>query len=446
MVAVGSAIALFPPAGLATADARAAALVIGAIGLWATGTISETLTVLLLFTLAMLMKVAPPQVVFAGLVSSSFWLVFAGLVIGAAIKQSGLGARIAAHLAAALSQTYRGAMVGVVLFGLAMAFLMPSGTGRVVLIIPILAALAEHLGYSKGSKEYIGLLLGGIFGTYLPSYAILPGNVPNNVMAGIVETMFGWPIPYGDYLLQHFPVLGLVKTGVIIVVLLRLYRNESGSPVRAAVRPTTPMSPAERRLAVLLAVALAFWALDSIHKISPAWVGMVAAVFCLLPRFGLLPPKALQTINLEPALFVGGIISLGALVAHAGLGRHLATWALSSLSLAPDHPVASFVQLSGLATMLGLLTTQPGIPAVLTPLTSTLASAGGLPTGAVLASQVVGFSTVILPYTAPPLVMAMQIADLPRREVTRVCLITAAVTFVVLWPLDVLWLTLLGRL
>jgi hypothetical protein len=266
------------------------------------------------------------------------------------------------------------------------------------------------------------------------------------VLAGIVESSLGQPLAFGDYLLVHFPVLGLAKTLVLIGLLLALYQDKDRKAVRRAPIPAPPPSAIERRLALLLVIALAFWASDAWHHVSPAWIGMAAAVICLLPPTGLLPPKALQTINLEPVFYVGGIISLGALVTHAGLGQRLAVWALEVLALTPDHPWASFVHLCGLSTLVGLLTTLPGVPAVMTPLTSAFAAAGGLTPAAVLAAQVVGFSTVVLPYQAPPLVMAMQAADLPRGEMTRLCLTTAVITILVLWPLDILWLSLLGRL
>jgi di/tricarboxylate transporter len=444
IAAAGLIIATAPPLGTPPIDVRAGALIVGTIGLWASGLLAESLTALIFFTVAMLARIAPPEVVFSGLVSSAFWLIFSGLIIGAAIKQSGLGDRIAARLATALGQSYRGAMIGVVLFGLTMAFLMPSAMGRIALMLPILAALAEHLGYARQSRACRGLILGGVFGTYLPSSAILPANVPNNVLAGIVETTFGRPIAFGDYLLVHFPILGLAKTVMLIAVLLIFYRGEARAKPTARTIP--PMSAEERRLALLLAVALLFWATDSLHHISPAWIGMALAVTCLFPPLRLLPRKALQTINLEPVFYVAGIISLGALATHSGLGEQLARWVLTLLALPSHRPVANFADLCGLSSVVGLLTTLPGVPAVMTPLTTAFAAASGLTPATLLIAQVVGFSTVILPYQAPPLVMAMQLADLPRRDMTVLCLITAALTVLILWPLDILWLEWLGRL
>jgi len=446
LFAAGMVALVLHPAGLAPAQQRIAILVLGTIGLWASGLLAESVTALLFFTVAMLAKIAPPEVVFAGLMSSAFWLILSGLVLGAAIRHSGLGDRVAALLAARLDGGWRGAMTGVVLFGLAMAFIMPSAMGRIALMLPILAALAERLGYGRGGRAHTGLVLGGVFATYLPSSAILPANVPNNVMAGIAETALGHPLSFGHYLLLHFPVLGAAKALLLLAVLLVLYR--APAPRMAADRRPVraPVSPAERRLAVVLAVALGLWATDSLHHFSPAWVGLAAAVVCLLPPLRVLPPKALQTINFEPVFYVAGVISLGALVVHAGLGEHLAQWALHLLAPGQGQPVAGFLRLCGLATGIGLLTTLPGIPAVLTPLTDALAAGTGLSPTAVLAAQVVGFSTLVLPYQAPPLVMAMQVAELPRRDMTRLSLVTAAATILLLWPLDIAWLSLLGQL
>ena len=437
--------------GLPADQARIAALAMAAIMAWATGIIAEAITALAMFTIAMLAALAPPEIVFAGLASSAFWLILSGLVIGAAIRHTGLGSRIAAVMANRLRSrnghaSWRASLTGIVLFGLGMAFLMPSAMGRIALMLPILDALATHLGYQRQSRGYHGLLLGGIFATVLPSSAILPANVPNNVLAGLSETILHLPLSYGDYLITHFPVLGLGRVIVLLVVLRLIYGDGGPRLADQVAEILPPISAAEKRLSVLLLLSLLLWCSDSLHHLSPAWIGMAAAVICLLPSLELLPPRGLQTINLEPVFYVGGIISLGAMLAHAGLGQKLAEWCLHSLPLSTGHPVANFVSLSALSTIVGILTTLPGVPAVLTPLTETIAQSSGLPAATILAAQVVGFSTMLLPYQAPPLIMAAQAGNLPRSQFVRLCLWTALPCILLLWPLDMLWLRLLGIL
>ncbi len=93
---------------------------------------------------------------------------------------------------------------------------------------------------------------------------------------------------------------------------------------------------------------------------------------------------------------------------------------------------------------LGLMTTLPGLPAVLSPLAREFAAATGLPLETVLMLQVPVFSTVFFPYQSPPIVIAMQLGGVGLRHGTRLCLALAALTVLVLLPLDYFWWRLLG--
>lgn len=57
--------------------------------LWATSPLPEFMTALLFFAVAMIAKIAPPEVIFGGFASSAFWLVFSGFVLGIAIRKPG---------------------------------------------------------------------------------------------------------------------------------------------------------------------------------------------------------------------------------------------------------------------------------------------------------------------------------------------------------------------
>ena len=58
--------------------------------IFVSGIIMEYLAVLIFFTIITICQVAPPAVTFSGFASEGFWLIFAGVVLGASIKQSGL--------------------------------------------------------------------------------------------------------------------------------------------------------------------------------------------------------------------------------------------------------------------------------------------------------------------------------------------------------------------
>jgi di/tricarboxylate transporter len=93
---------------------------------------------------------------------------------------------------------------------------------------------------------------------------------------------------------------------------------------------------------------------------------------------------------------------------------------------------------------LSFVVTSNGVPALFVPLARDLAQASGLPLITVLMTEVVGYATPLLPYQAAPLVVAGSLGAIPFRENVRLCLLLAAVTALVLLPLDYGWFTLLG--
>jgi len=443
-VILGGAVLVVQP--LPGSENAALALTIACLGLWATGAVPEPVTAVIFFTAAMLLKAAPSGVVFGGFESAALWLIFGGLVMGVAVRDSGLADRIARRLSHAFGSSYGGLIAGVTLIGTTLGFLLPSSMGRVMILMPIALGLAARAGFRPGSNGHLGVVLAAAFGCHVSTFSILPANVPNLVLVGAAETL-GYPIPtYGAYLLLHFPVLGLLKTLVMVLLIVRFWPDVP-RPEAVVPQAPAPLTRSEGLLAVLLGLALVLWATDFLHHISPAWISMVVAVVLLLPRIGLVDRATLNNkISYGSLLYVAGIMGLGAMVDSSGLGRRLAEAILPLLPLAPDHPVGNFISLTALATVVSLVTTLPGAPAVLTPLTTQLAEASGLPVETVLMSQVLGFSNPILPYQSAPLVVALHLGGERLAPARDLCLLLALVTFLVLFPLDFLWWRLLGWL
>ncbi len=438
------------PEGASPEIMRAAALVVLAIGAWASVLLPEHLVAVSFFLAAMILHVSTPPVIFSGFASPAFWLVFGGLIIGAAVDRTGLGGRIARTLVRRFTGGYLATVAGVVTVCLALGFLMPSTMGRLVLLLPIVLALADRLGYLAGSRGRTGLVIATGFGSYLGPVAILPANVPNNVLLGAAQTFHGIQIQYFDWLLIHFPVLGLLKSILLVLVVWRLFDD---TPVRSEdaaaeeVVERSYWSGDEKRLALLLAAALALWATDAVHGVSPAWISLAAGLICLLPAVGLVPPQTFRDkVPINPLIYVAGILGVGALVAHSGLGEALAHVVLDNVSMDGEHPAKAFFALSLMTTLLGTVSTMPGIPAILTPIAGDLATASGLPLKTVLMTFVNGFSTVLFPYQVPPLIVLLQLGNIPASAAVRTALVTAFFTIILLLPLNYVWWRIIGLL
>lgn len=424
-----------------------AAIVVGfAIISWAFGLFAEPLTTLLFFLLVAIFHVARPEIVFSGFASTAWWLVLGGSITAIAVHSSGLGGRLAALLSRGVRRTYWRSVAAVALAAVGLAFVMPSTNGRILLLVPIVVAFAERLGFAPGRPGHTGLVLTAAAASYMPPTTILPANVPNSVLLGAADTLYGVKLTYGAYFLLHFPILGALKTAVLVWLVCRLFPEREALAVAPA-RAPGPLSPAERRLSVVLGLSLLLFATDFIHGISPAWIALGTGIVCLLPAMELVSAKDFaERINVTMLIYIAGILGLGAVVADSGVSRIVSADLVRLFPLAPGHTITDVAVLSAIGAGLGVLTTVTGVPAVLTPLAGDFAAATGLPLLTVLMLQVVVFSTVFLPFESPPMMVALQIGRVGIRPATKLCLALAAITSLLLLPLDYLWWRLLGYL
>lgn len=445
MIPVLSALLVFTPvADLFEGKQLATALlVVAGMVLFATSALPEFVSALVVLVLAMLLSLAPAEVVFSGLTSTACWLIVSGLVIGIAIAETGLAQRISNRFTRYLDSSYARLITGIVLMGILLGFVMPSSVGRVMLFIPIALAIAQNCGFAKGSNGQYGVVLAAAFGCHLPTFAILPANIPNMIMIGSAESIHGWTPMFAEYLLLHFPVLGALKAVLLVALILKLYPD---TPQKAPpVASNGGFSGNEMRLLVIMLATLGFWLTDSVHHISAAWIGLAAATLLLLPGIGMVSTKSFNDkLNLSSILVVAGLLGIASLINYSDISQVVGERVLDWLPLAPGQDATNFFALSLLAMFTGVVATLAGVPATLTPLATQISQMTGFSLEAVLMTQVFGFSTIMFTYQSVPLMMAMPLAGVPLIHAARLCLLLALLTVVLLLPLDYLWWQWLG--
>ncbi len=429
--------------GLPDTTGRAVGAVVIAAGLWGTAVVPAYFTSILFMFLAVALAIAPARVVFSGFQSTAVWLVFGGLVLGVAVKKTGLGARSVRAMLRSFPLSYRGIVWAVALCGLALSLFIPSASGRVVLLMPIVIALADRLGFAPGRPGRTGLVLAAGLGTTVPAFAILPANVPNIALIGAAESIYNAHFSYGAYLALNFPVMGLLSAIAIPTIVCRMF-PDTATTAQEADRHE-PWSGEERRLVVVLAIGLALWATDFLHHVSPAWVAMGAAILCVLPAVGALKPASIsKDVDYGPWLFVAGVIGLGAVVTHSGMGAAIARGLFSVVPLTPGNGPLNFAIMYVVGALTATLTTLPASPGILTPLAQGIADASGWPLHSVLMAQVPVWFLFPFAYQAPPIVLTLVMGQISPRRALKVMLPLMIFGIVVILPLQYLWGRLLG--
>ncbi|MBK17381.1 MAG: sodium:sulfate symporter [Rhodospirillaceae bacterium] len=449
-VALFGGVALFftpPPAGIDPVVMRAAGIVTLTVGLFATAAIPEFLSALIFFFLCVIVALAPPNVVFSGFFSGAVWLVLGGLIIGVGIEVSGLGARIAGKLERLFGDTYVRVIWGTVLLMSLLAFLMPSAVGRVAIMLPVVLALADRLGFETGSNGRAGLILAVGLGTLILPFSILPANVPNVVLAGAAEAAYNIRFSYTEWMLLHFPVSAIIGLVVLPVSIILIFPDKVAERPSDTVDDHQPWSFNEKKMLILLICTLLLWVTDNRHGASPAWVSLGAGIVCALPVVGVLPaPQVMQKMNFGPLIFLAAVVGMGAVVIDTGLGNFLAQQLTSQINLASDSGLEKFASVIGIGWVLQLVATLAGQPAIMTAISEPIAAATGWSLTNVLMMQVPAWALLIFPYQAPPLVATRAISGLAISQFLKLMLPFALVSALISVPLQYLWWQFLGFL
>lgn len=434
------------PDGISPLAMKGLAVSLFAVGLFATVAVAEHISALIFMAVAMILSIAPAEVVFSGFHSTAMWLMFSGIIIGVAVQKTGLGRFFVATALSRFLGGYHSLVIGVAIISLLLAFFMPSTMGRIILLVPLILALADHVGFEEGSNERKGLVLAAVCGTWMPSAAILPSNVPNMILAGVSERAFDIVFTYGNYLLTHFPVNGLFKACTLVLFILVLFPARKSASADTGEHDPAPKLRADGKILTgVLTITIGLWATDFLHHISPAWIGLTAAIVCMMPGIGILSADDFKTkVNFPSTIYLAGILGLGAVLVDSGAGNIIGDWLLAHVPLSKEAPFTSFASMIGLGMAINVSATAPSVPVIVGPLAGQISALTGFPIETVLMSQVIGYASIFLPYQVPPVVVGLYLGGISIRDGAKITLALAAVAVFLLIPLNYLWWSWLG--
>lgn len=421
---------------------QAAVLSAAIVTLWATGALPEDQTALVFFVSSSVMGLVGPDVIFSGFSTTALWLVFGGLVIGAAVRKTGVDRLIAAPIISLAGTSYWRAVCIVIGISLMLSFTVPSSMTRVMLVVPIILAFIERLGLGERGRN--GLIILTVLSSYYLGSGVLTANVPNMALTGSVERNLHFHLHFAVYLFTYFPILGLLKTAVLGVLISVVFFDQICKTPEHEFVPVAEVGLAPSKdqwvVGIVLGISLLLWVTDAWHGISPAWVALTAAIIFMFPGVDIVPiDQFSRLVNLRPLLYVGGILGFGAFIGVSGLGTWIAHYFISFVGLTGHGGTKDTVALSVLSASVGLMATHGGMAALMPSLARELGMASGLGTDAVIGSIVLGYSILLLPYQVPPTVVGFHMAAVPHRIATWSTLWIGAVTALISVPCQLLW-------
>jgi len=466
-LALFSIILLPPIAGLPQAGQMMLGILAFAVIIWMTEALDYSVSALLIGTLMIVLiaispvpgkegadavmmgtKAALPYAL-GGFSNSAVVLVAAACFLAAAMTATRLDQRIALQVLSHVPARANHVVMGAILVGILLSFIVPSATARVACLMPIMLGFLTAFGADRRSKFAALVVITAAQTGSVWNVGIKTAAAQNMVAIGFIERQFGESITWGQWFVAGAP-FSAILTVFLYFIMTRMLKPEMDhieggrEAVRQQLNALGKMTLNQWKLLAITLILLGFWATEGIlHTVDTTSSTIVAVTLMLMPRIGVMTWKESQkgfpwgTV----VLFAVGI-ALGSALLKTDAAPWLAKVIVDNLGLANASAFAILMLLSvflivihiGFASATALASTM--IPIVISVLQA-VETPGINAIGITMLLQFVVSFGFILPVNSPQGMLAYGTDTFVIRDYVRTgfALTIAAVVLLVIFAL-----------
>lgn len=328
------------------------ALSMMAVVWWATKAMDSgyvSLALLMGYTLLLDPEVVPSSTIYSMWSSPVMYLVISGFLISVAIKESGLGERIALIFIKYFVHSYKGVIISCYILGALLSFLIPHPWPRSFLLMSVMTYVIKAAGIQPKFVANIGL---AVFAGSIPTSMILLTGDSN--LNATVAGYSGMSISWGQWFI-YMGIAGILASVLTCALQLILFKKpESFSldnkVIDSRLKEMGKMSKKEILAIIITALAVIGWATDSLHNIHVGWVAVAAVIILSLPSVGLLDAKSWSSVSLSLLVFLCAAMSIGAVGKATGMNE----WIVNTLmpSSIPSNPYLFAIMAFGISMVI----------------------------------------------------------------------------------------------
>lgn len=321
------------PAELPIAGHRMLAILVFAVIIWMTEALDYAVSAIVIAALmAFLLGFSPsptnPNVLmgtsaaltlaFSGFSNTALVLVASALFLAAAMTATGLDRRIALNILSRVGTETRHVVVGTILVGFVIAFLVPSTTARVACLVPITLGIIAAFGVNKKGAFASMLMITTVQTASIWNVGIKTAAAQNMVAIGFIEKAFGKTITWLEWLVAAAP-FGILMSIALYFVMTRMMPPEvkdapgGRDAIKIELHELGSMKNSEKKLLLISLTLLVFWATEGVlHKFDTSTTTITAVALMFLPGIGIMTWKEAQSkIPWGTVILFGIGISLG---------------------------------------------------------------------------------------------------------------------------------------
>jgi sodium-dependent dicarboxylate transporter 2/3/5 len=448
------------PAALPVAGQIMLGLLLFSVILWVTEAVDYAIsavliTALMAFMLGMAPNAAKPEAVLGtgpaltlalgGFANTALALVAAACFLSAAMTITGLDKRIALFILSKVGARTNRVLIGAILVGIVLSFLVPSTTARVACLVPIIMGIILAFGVDQRSRFAGMLMIATAQSASIWNVGVKTAAAQNMVAIGFIEKAYGQTITWSDWLIAAAP-WSIGMSIALYFVMIRMMPPETKEiaggkeTIRVALHALGPMSWAEKKLLFITLTLLAFWATEKVlHPFDTSSTTIAAIALMFTPGIGVMGWKQAQSrIPWGTIVLFGTGISLGTALLQTKAAAWLANIIVANLGLAGASAfmILALLSLFLIVVHLGFASATALASAMIPIMISVLQQIAGGPDAApmnlvgmtMLLQFVVSFG-FILPVNAPQNMVAYGTDTFTVKDFVRTGLVLTVIGF-----------------
>jgi anion transporter len=430
-VALCAALILAPsPGGLPEPGKRVLAVAVLAIVLWCTEALPAAVTGLILIVGLVVSGGVPGfREALVGFAEPVTYFVMGVLTIGLAVSRSGLAERVALFFLRRSRGNARSLYLQLLLAFPILTLILPSATTRTGILVHVYEQALElgQVPRRHPLSRAIMMALNSI--NRLASTILLTGGITPMVAAALLGN-----ISWSHWLLlMCVPYLALLTIGSLLIYVLYRRGFDLKLPPQPDVK-SAPLSGQEVRTIVITVSASALWLTDSIHYFHPVLPALLAWIFLLIPRIGVLTWSEFErSIGWTSFFVLASSLSLARALIDSGASAWIAQIVLEGMPRAHDQPaMVVFILLLASVPVRLLIPNITGFLAITIPIAMAIGTAAGInPLICGLAVMIAGDAVLYYPAQSVSSLVVHERGYLTAPEIFRFGVWMTFVAFVV---------------
>jgi anion transporter len=393
-----------------------------------------------------------------GFANTALALVAAATFLSAGMTVTGLDKRIALFVLSKVGAKTSHVVIGAILVGIVLSFLVPSTTARVACLVPIIMGIILAFRVERHSRFAGLLMITTAQAASIWNVGIKTAAAQNMVAIGFIEKTLKGTITYPEWLLAAAPWSILMSIALYFVMMKLLppeMKEVQGGreAIAGALAELGPVKPAEWRLLAISATLLFLWATEKIlHPFDTSTTTVAAIALMFLPYVGVMGWKQAQPRIPWGTLVLFGVgISLGTALLQTKAAAWLANLIVQNLGLADASAFAILALLSaflivvhlGFASATALASAM--IPIMIAVLQSVHTPGLNLVGMTMLLQFVVSFG-FILPVNAPQNMVAYGTETFAAKDFVKTGLVLTAAGYALVLLLGATYWSWMGYL